>query len=42
MLSFQYYPKNKMITKDLRNIINVFEQNYDKIPAINNNKYKRK
>ncbi len=31
MINFQYYPKNNMVTNNLRNVINVFEQNYDKI-----------
>ncbi|MFR9289308.1 MAG: hypothetical protein ACLVL6_06060 [Clostridium paraputrificum] len=36
MINFQYYPKSNMITNNLRNIINVFEQNYDKISSVNN------
>lgn len=40
MLNFQYYPKNNIITNNLRNIINVFEENYERISSVNNNKYK--
>ena len=36
MINFQYYPKSNMITNNLRYIINVFEQNYDKISSVNN------
>lgn len=40
MINFQYYPKNNMVTNNLRNVINVFEQNYDKISSVNNKTYK--
>lgn len=40
MINFQYYPKNNMVTNNLRNVINVFKQNYDKISSVNNKTYK--
>ena len=41
MLNYQYYPKNNMVTNNLKNIINVFINNYDTISSIDDKKLKR-
>lgn len=40
MLNYQYYPKNNMVTNNLKNIINVFINNYDTISSIDDKKLK--
>lgn len=40
MLNYQYYPKNNMLTDNLKNVINVFSDNYDIISSIDGNKLK--
>ena len=40
MLNYQYYPKNNMVTNNLKNIINVFINSYDTISSIDDKKLK--
>lgn len=40
MLNFQYYPKNSMLTDNLKKVVNVFNDNYNVISSINDNKLK--
>lgn len=40
MLNYQYYPKNNMLTDNLKNVVNVFSDNYDIISSIDGNKLK--